>query len=575
MKTRSVRFSLSVLFTILMLAPTLASAQTADEQTPESFLDTGEFTLAVQAARQLDVNADRDQAFATIAGKQQAAGASQAAIESLAEIVDDTIRAQVAFGKLRQQPVDPGGGFNQARQNGGNGVGGQQGGQSQADFDTLIELITTTVDPDTWEDVGGQGTIAGFPGGVLVDSKGVLKRIESDASSPRALGKTNSNAAITTSDGTVSISLPRLEKALQLRRASGLPPSEDLQSIGGLARIDSIHVFPKTELNVGDIVISGPRARDAEASLRLEDLAVVMRAVMNGDGRFGCSINPRQANLKRTQEYLNESAKRPLRPGERPKWLKQMTELMGRQDIVVFGIPADSSTAQVLVQADYHMKRIGMGLENGPAELRDYFECMEDDSENLPALDVLRWWFNSNFEGIAVNADQTVYELLGEAVKVSSENELLDTMGGRVHTGSSHPVNQQFAAEFTKHFDQLAEQYPVYARMRGIFELAVAAAIIVEDDLTSRVGWQPTLLTHDDGYLSPPINPATEVDSIVGHRVFNQTQIVAGVSGGVSFEPRKVIEQRHSIGKPDYAVQQAHDLARPIQPRGPNEPWRW
>ncbi len=32
-----------------------------------------------------------------------------------------------------------------------------------ADFDTLIELITTTVAPETWEEVGGTGSIAGFP----------------------------------------------------------------------------------------------------------------------------------------------------------------------------------------------------------------------------------------------------------------------------------------------------------------------------------------------------------------------------------------------------------------------------
>ena len=43
------------------------------------------------------------------------------------------------------------------------GMSGSGGGGSQADFDTLIELITTTIDPDTWEEVGGQGTIAGFP----------------------------------------------------------------------------------------------------------------------------------------------------------------------------------------------------------------------------------------------------------------------------------------------------------------------------------------------------------------------------------------------------------------------------
>ncbi|HEY6563093.1 MAG TPA: hypothetical protein VIY86_01230, partial [Pirellulaceae bacterium] len=40
---------------------------------------------------------------------------------------------------------------------------GAPGGGSLADFDTLINLITTTIEPDSWEDNGGTGTIAGFP----------------------------------------------------------------------------------------------------------------------------------------------------------------------------------------------------------------------------------------------------------------------------------------------------------------------------------------------------------------------------------------------------------------------------
>ena len=41
--------------------------------------------------------------------------------------------------------------------------GGGAGGAALADFDTLIELITTTVAPETWEEVGGTGSIASFP----------------------------------------------------------------------------------------------------------------------------------------------------------------------------------------------------------------------------------------------------------------------------------------------------------------------------------------------------------------------------------------------------------------------------
>ncbi|HEX7379928.1 MAG TPA: hypothetical protein VF278_22585 [Pirellulales bacterium] len=45
----------------------------------------------------------------------------------------------------------------------GLGPGGLGGGH-QADYETLIELITTTVAPTTWDDVGGPGSIQQFPG---------------------------------------------------------------------------------------------------------------------------------------------------------------------------------------------------------------------------------------------------------------------------------------------------------------------------------------------------------------------------------------------------------------------------
>jgi hypothetical protein len=40
------------------------------------------------------------------------------------------------------------------------------------DYDTLIDTLTTTVEPDSWDEVGGPGTIAEFPGaGALVISQ--------------------------------------------------------------------------------------------------------------------------------------------------------------------------------------------------------------------------------------------------------------------------------------------------------------------------------------------------------------------------------------------------------------------
>ena len=49
--------------------------------------------------------------------------------------------------------------------------GTQRGGAANADFDSLIDLIESTVANETWaENGGGQADIRPFPGGVLVDA---------------------------------------------------------------------------------------------------------------------------------------------------------------------------------------------------------------------------------------------------------------------------------------------------------------------------------------------------------------------------------------------------------------------
>jgi general secretion pathway protein D len=59
---------------------------------------------------------------------------------------------QLRHGSLRSRP----------NQFSGIGAGGM-GGAAMADFDTLIELITSTIVPDSWEQNGGNGAIEPFP----------------------------------------------------------------------------------------------------------------------------------------------------------------------------------------------------------------------------------------------------------------------------------------------------------------------------------------------------------------------------------------------------------------------------
>ena len=52
------------------------------------------------------------------------------------------------------------------------------GGGVVADFDTLMNLIQQTIDPDSWLQAGGTNTINPYPAGVYVDPKGYMKRLK-------------------------------------------------------------------------------------------------------------------------------------------------------------------------------------------------------------------------------------------------------------------------------------------------------------------------------------------------------------------------------------------------------------
>ena len=63
---------------------------------------------------------------------------------------------------------------------------------------------------------------------------------------------------------------------------------------------------------------------------------------------------------------MNEKwSQQPLKPGQRQKWLNEIRGAMGRQDISVYGIDPRTRAGRVLIEADYRMKLVGIGLEEG------------------------------------------------------------------------------------------------------------------------------------------------------------------------------------------------------------------
>jgi hypothetical protein len=439
------------------------------------------------------------------------------------------------------------------------------GAGANADFDSLIDLIISTVATSTWVDNGGgEADIRPFPGGVLVDAAGTL-RLKSRSSEMRgalAARRGEAPTAIISGDARREsalryVSLPRLEREIARRQAAHKPLDPAMLTLAGLQRVQYVFVYPES----GDLVLAGPAGNwqvDADgrilstetgqAVVRLDDLLVLLRR--GGDAassHFGCSINPRQEALAKTQAFLASTSTRPLQPGERKGWLARLRDTVGQQDIEIWGIDPASRAASILVEADYHMKLIGMGLVDGVDGVKSYLDSIRlAPGQSPPPMTVLRWWFALNYEGIHSTPAADAFELVGQGVRVLSENELLAEQGQRVHTGRSELLNQQFAESFTVHFAELAEKYPVYSELRNVFDLAMAIALIHEHELAERVGWRPGLLMDGQKLRLPQTPVPRQVETVVNHRVINRRHIVAGVSGGVMVAAGDVLKEAHS-----------------------------
>ena len=491
----------------------------------------------------------RDRFLGRIAGAQADVGARRASLDTLRGISNDQIRS----GALQSFAGTPLGGH---------------GGAASADFESLIELITATVRPDTWEDVGGPGAIAEFPGGVYVDASGVLKKLAVDGSPRlsavrRAAAADGGNREVHADAELRRVSLTRLEREVQLLAAQGLPPDEAMHHLAGLYDIHYLLVYPDT----GDIVLAGPagdwktsgegrvvNVRTGRPVLQLDDLVTLLRNAAAGDGTFTCSITPAKESLARTQAFLAESSKQPLRPGAaaRNRWLKQLRQALGRQKIEFTGVDPRSRVAHVLLEADYHMKLVGMGLEEGTLGVESYLDSVKlAKGEAPPPMNVLRWWFTLNYDRLTASEGHDAFAFAGQGVKVLSENELLGARGERVHTGKSDELTARFARCFTEHFGKLSAKYPVYAELENIFDLALVAALLRAEDLPGQADWHMTHFGPNGEYEAALSAAPREVDTVINHRVVHGNQILAGVSGGVAFRPQHLLQpEKMQTGRP-------------------------
>lgn len=433
-----------------------------------------------------------------------------------------------------------------------------------ANFGMLMNLIQQNTS-GKWQGLGDEdgGAMTPFQTGVKVSPNGLLQKQTTQELNGQlaAMGiqarQADLNSDVAQKSELRMVSLTRLEKAVAQRLEEGQSIPETMAQLAGLSQVKFVFVYPESN----EIVIAGPAngwsydghgqpvsLNDGRPTLQLDDLVTVLRTFAHGSSDFGCSINTRDQGIKSLQEFAEQSQKAgPIEAGKTSDWVKQLQKKLGRQDVVVWGVPAGSRVARVIVEADYRMKLIGIDKLDAGKEIPSYFDLLPPAEQKAASnLDALRWWLAMKFDAVLHSEDKNAFEIIGSSVLCQSENQLLTAEGKHVPTGHAEGTNRRFAENFTNQYGNLAKKDSVFADTQNIFDLALCAALIKHEQLDQKANWDFGVFAPGAAYAPATYAVPKEIDSVVNHRVYRTgsttSTVVVQVAGGVAANVMSVVK---------------------------------
>lgn len=340
------------------------------------------------------------------------------------------------------------------------------------------------------------------------------------------------------------VSLRRLEAAIAKLIEEGEPLSDDIVHLAGLQRIRYVFVDPEHQ----DIILAGPAegwkldergnvvgVSSGMPTLWLDDLLVALRtAEVAAQGGISCSIDPTPEGLQRLQQYF-------AGPGRRigPNTIVDVEQSLGPQQITVTGVPANSHFANVLVAADYRMKRLAMGLEEAPIRGMPSFLSMIRSSRALGKNALPRWWLATDYESLLRDEEGLAWELRGSGVKAMSEEDMLQSNGQIERSVGTNPLAQQWADNMTKKYDELAVAEPIFGQLRAVMDMAIVSALIVKENLPAKSGYSLPLLLDPTELQVARMHAPRQVDSQASV-IKRRGDYIVSASGGVSINSWEV-----------------------------------
>ncbi|MGI9519622.1 MAG: DUF1598 domain-containing protein, partial [Pirellulaceae bacterium] len=254
-------------------------------------------------------------------------------------------------------------------------------------------------------------------------------------------------------------------------------------------------------------------------------------------------IDPTQEGLANfqaavTEMYSQARSNQLIIAGNENAIMDTLRESLGKQVVTIQGVPANSHFGRVLVEADYRMKMIGIGLEEPPVNIPSWAEKVKLRQVSRNALQ--RWYFTPDYQRISINADETAMQLIGDGVKLIGADERVAADGTRSSGGAVDRASRNFTRTFTEKYGQLSERSPVFAELRNLMDMTIVAAFIKEMDYYGQAGWDMPLLQDESQLSVETWQTPTHVEPAI-NGIWKGNQFATPIGGGVSIQPRQAL----------------------------------
>jgi hypothetical protein len=176
-----------------------------------------------------------------------------------------------------------------------------------------------------------------------------------------------------------------------------------------------------------------------------------------------------------------------------------------------------------------------------------------------------------DYNCVRVSEDGLAMQLVGDGVKLVGEDELVSGGGARQAAGGSSLASQAFVTSFTKKYSQLAERSPVYAELRNLIDMTIAAAFIQDQDYYGKSGWKMELLGDEQAFSVKTYNAPRQVESAVA-AIWRGHRLMTPIGGGVQIEPARALWSENVLGDENEKVA---TLRSDIEPELADGQWWW